>query len=139
MRSPNATQINCPYCRQPFSAAIEQLIDTSRDPQGKTRLLSGRINTFRCPNCGQVVALTTPLVYHDPDKELLIVYVPMELGLPHAEQERVVGSFVTAITNSLPPEKRKAYLLTPKTALSQQGMIETILEADGITREMIDA
>ncbi len=136
---PNATPITCPNCRQPFSAVIEQLIDVSRDPQGKARLLSGRLNVVTCPHCGAQTALATPIAYHDLDKQLLIIYVPMELGLPQQEQERLIGNFTKAITNSLPPEKRKAYLFTPKMALTQQGMIETILQADGVTPEMIAA
>ncbi|MHB8628009.1 MAG: CpXC domain-containing protein [Aggregatilineales bacterium] len=135
----NATPITCPNCRQPFSAVIEQLIDVSRDPQGKARLLSGRLNVVTCPHCGAQTALATPIAYHDLDKQLLMIYVPMELGLPKQEQERLIGNFTKAITNSLPPEKRKAYLFTPKMALTQQGMIETILQADGITPEMIAA
>ena len=123
----------------PFSAVIEQLIDVGRDPQGKARLLSGRLNVATCPNCGAQTALATPIAYHDSDKQLLIVYVPMELGLPQKEQERVIGSFTNAISNSLPPERRRAYLLTPKMALTQQGMIEVILEADGVTPEMLAA
>jgi hypothetical protein len=123
----------------PFSAVIEQLIDVSRDPSGKARLLSGRLNVLTCPNCGAQTALATPIAYHDGEKQLLIVYVPMELGLPQKEQERVIGSFTNAITNSLPPERRRAYLLTPKMALTQQGMIEVILEADGVTPAMLAA
>ena len=123
----------------PFSAVIEQLIDVSRDPSGKVRLLSGRLNVVTCPNCGAQTALGTPIAYHDPDKQLLIVYVPMELGLPQKEQERLIGSFTNAITNSLPPERRRAYLLTPKMALTQQGLIEVILEADGVTPAMLAA
>ena len=39
--------------------------------------------------------------------------------------------------NSLPQEKRKAYLLRPQTMLTMQSLIERILEGDGITKEMI--
>ena len=40
--------------------------------------------------------------------------------------------------DNLPQEKRKAYLLQPKSMLTYQTLIETILEADGITKEMIE-
>jgi hypothetical protein len=134
-----ATPVTCPNCRNSFSVNIEQLIDVSIDPTAKQRLLSGRLNTGRCPNCGFVAQLATPLAYHDPDKQLLTIHVPMELGLPPAEMERVIGSFTTAIQNSLPIEKRKAYLLTPRQSLTRQGLIDLILEMDGITPEMIAA
>jgi CpXC protein len=133
-----ATQITCPNCRQPFSAVLEQIIDAGRDPQAKARLLAGRTNLVTCPNCGYQSMLSTPMVYHDPNKQLLILYIPMELGLPQKEQERLVGSLTNAVMSSLPAEQRKGYLFTPKTALSMQGLVETILEADGVTKEMLE-
>ncbi len=133
------TQITCPNCHQPFSAVIEQIIDVGRDPQAKARLLAGRTNVVTCPHCGYQTMLSTPLIYHDPTKQLLIHFIPMELGLPQKEQERVVGSLTNAVMSSLPPEQRKGYLFTPKTALSMQGLVEMILEADGVTPDMIEA
>jgi len=41
--------------------------------------------------------------------------------------------------DNLPPEKRKGYLLRPQTMLTMQTMIDRILEADGISKEMIQA
>jgi hypothetical protein len=61
------------------------------------------------------------------------------LGLPINEQERTIGPLITKVTSSLPQEKRKAYLFQPKAMLTMQTMIERILEADGITKEMIQA
>ena len=51
----------------------------------------------------------------------------------------MVGPMITSVTNHLPLEKRKGYLLRPQTMLTMQGLIERILEADGITRDMIQA
>src|SRR5579859_6198908 len=136
---PRGTQITCPNCHQPFSAVLEQVIDVGRDPQAKARLLAGRTNLVTCPHCGYQTMLGTPLVYHDSSKELLLVYVPMELNLPRQEQERLIGSMTNAIISSLPQEQRKGYLLTPKMMLSMQGMVEIVLEADGITKEVIEA
>ncbi|NOZ00007.1 MAG: hypothetical protein GXP40_12540 [Chloroflexi bacterium] len=133
------TQINCPQCRQPIAARVEQLFDVSADPGAKQRLLGGVSNYARCPACGYEGALATPIVYHDADKELLLTYFPPELHLPVDEQEKVVGPLITQVTNRLPPEKRKAYLFSPQTFLTYQSLIERILGADGITPEMIKA
>src|SRR5258706_11921020 len=135
----NGTMITCPNCRQPFQAVLEQIIDVARDPSGKARLLSGQLNMVTCPHCGYQSMLATPLIYHDAAKQLLLVYVPMELGLPPQEQNRLIGSMTNAIMNSLPPDQRKGYLLNPKTMFTLQGMVETILEGDGITKEVIEA
>jgi len=133
------TSLNCPRCGQTFPAIIEQIIDVGRDPQAKARFLSGRVNAISCPNCGHAMAIGTPLLYHDPAKELLLVYVPMELNINQQEREGVIGDLTRRVTESIPPEQRKAYLLQPRQALTIPGMIDTILEADGITEEMREA
>src|SRR3990172_7418027 len=133
------TTVTCPNCRQPFSAQVEQLFDVGRDPSAKSRFLRGRINAFTCPSCRFQSMIASPIVYHDPEKELLLTFVPMELGMPLAEQERMLGTLTKAVVNNLPPEARKGYLLRPTPTLTLQGMIEKVLEADGITKEMIEA
>ena len=133
------TRINCPNCRQPMMADIDQLFDVGQDQTAKQKILAGSFNIAACPNCGYQGMIATPLVYHDPNKDLLLTYFPPELGLPINEQERIIGPLITRITNSLPQEKRKAYLLQPQSMLTLQTMIERILAADGITKEMIQA
>lgn len=109
------------------------------DPQAKQRLLSGQFNLVQCQKCGYVGNLSTPIVYHDPNKELLLTYFPPDMGLPVNEQERLIGPMITQVVNRLPNEKRKGYLLRPRTMFTLQTMIETILQGDGITKEMLDA
>lgn len=133
------TRINCPNCRQPIVAEIEQLFDVGADPTAKQKLLSGFSNMVQCPHCGFQGNLATPIVYHDPDKELLLTFFPPEVGLQRDDQERLIGTLINQVVNRLPQEKRKGYLLRPQTMLTMQGMLERILEADGITHEMIQA
>jgi hypothetical protein len=131
------TQVACPRCRQPITANIEQLFDVTQDPQAKQRLLGGVSNVARCPHCGYQGRLATPVVYHDNDKELLLTYFPPELSMPLNEQERLIGPLIKQVTDRLPSEKRKAYLLKPVANLTYESMIQTILEKDGITPEML--
>ncbi|HQF61330.1 MAG TPA: CpXC domain-containing protein [Anaerolineaceae bacterium] len=132
------TRTACPRCRTPLLAEVEQVVDVAVDPQAKQRLLSGSLNVIECQNCGYSGMLATPLVYHDPEKELLLTYFPPELGLPINEQERVMGPLISQVVNRLPAEKRKAYLLRPQLMLTFETLINRVLEADGITREMIE-
>jgi hypothetical protein len=133
------TRTSCPRCRQPVMAEINQLFDANTDPDAKQRLLSGQYNLIQCRACGYEGNLSTPLVYHDPAKELLLTFFPPDLGLPLKDQERLIGPMITKVTSNLPLEKRKAYLLRPQTMLTMQGLIEKILEGEGITKEMIQA
>ena len=131
------TQIACPRCRQMITANIEQLFDVTQDPQAKQRLLGGVSNMARCPHCGYQGRLATPIVYHDNEKELLLTFFPPELNMPLNEQERLIGPLIKQVTDRLPPEKRKAYLLKPMANLTYESMIQTILSKDGITPEML--
>ncbi|HRJ56721.1 MAG TPA: CpXC domain-containing protein, partial [Anaerolineales bacterium] len=120
-----------------IAANVEQLFDVTADPQAKQRLLSGQSNHARCPHCGYQGRLATPVVYHDNEKELLLTFFPSELGLPLNEQERMIGPLIKQVTDRLPPEKRKAYLLKPQANLTYESMLETILGKDGVTPEML--
>lgn len=133
------TRINCPNCRQPITADINQLFDVGQDPRAKQLILSGMFNLAQCPHCGYQGNLATPIVYHDPDKELLLTYFPPELGLPVNEQERLVGPLLKQVMDNLPVEKRKGYLLRPQTMFTLQSLVERVLEGEGITKEMIEA
>lgn len=128
----------CPRCKSPVLADVQQIVDVARDSQAKARLLNGSLNVMNCPNCGYQGMISTPLVYHDPDKELLLTYFPPELGLPMDQQEQQMGPLITQVVNNLPPEKRKAYLFRPQSMLTYQTLLERVLEAEGITKEMIE-
>ncbi len=134
----NLAQVRCPNCQAPVQAELHQLIDVGANPNLKAHLLSGSINVAQCPACRTQWQIPTPIVYHDPRKELLLTYVPVEVSLPKDEQERLIGRLINDVTNSLPMEQRKAYLLQPQSALTFQGLVERILEEDGITREEIE-
>jgi len=131
------TQIACPRCRQMITANVEQLFDVTQDPQSKQRLLGGASNMARCPYCGYQGRLATPVLYHDNEKELLLTYFPPELNVPLNDQEKIIGPLIKKVMDSLPPEKRKAYLLNPVANLTYESMIKTILGKDGITPEML--
>jgi hypothetical protein len=133
------TMINCPNCKKPIQADIIQLFDVGAEPTMKQLFLSGGFNMAQCPYCGFQGNLAAPIVYHDPQKELLLSFVPPEIGLPRDEQERAIGVLINQAVNKLPQEQRKAYLFRPQEVLTLQGLVERVLEADGITREMLQA
>ena len=133
------TTVSCPQCKQPVTADINRLFDFSQDPQAKQTLLSGSYNLIQCPSCGYRGQVPTPIVYHDPEKELLLTFFPPELNVPVNQQEQMIGPLINKVMESLPMEKRKAYLLKPETMLTRQRLVERILEEDGITHEMLEA
>jgi hypothetical protein len=122
-----------------MTAEIQQLFDLNTDPDAKQKILSGAANTIQCQACGYQGLYPTPIVYHDPEKEMLLTYFPSELGVSINEQEKMVGPLIKRVVNDLPMEKRKAYLFQAQSMLTYQTMMEKILEADGVTKDMLDA
>lgn len=62
--------VTCPSCGNRFVSPVLTIIDARQNPDAKAMFLSGRINVAACPQCGHAGLLNTPIVYHDPDKEL---------------------------------------------------------------------
>jgi hypothetical protein len=137
MIPPQPIQVKCPQCGQPYVAQLQSIVDVGQQPELKDELLRGRLNRTTCPYCGAKGMLSIPLLYHDPFKELLLCLMPMELNLTHEDQEQLLGAMTNALMDALPPEKRKGYLLQPRTIFSLQRLAEEILEADGVTKEML--
>lgn len=132
------TQTNCPNCKQPVVVDVQQVFDVSQDPLAKQKLLTNAVNFMQCPSCGYQGMVAVPIVYHDPEKELLLTFFPPDLNKTVNEQEQEIGPLINRILDKLPQEKRKAYLLQPQSMLTYQTLVEKILEADGITKEMIE-
>jgi hypothetical protein len=123
----------------PMTAEIQQLFDMNTDPQAKQKLLNGEANVIQCKACSYQGLYPTPIVYHDPEKEMLLTYFPSELGVSINEQEKMVGPLIKRVVNDLPMEKRKAYLFQAQSMLTYQTMMEKILESDGVTKDMLEA
>jgi hypothetical protein len=131
--------VSCPSCNNRFASPVLTIIDANQNPEAKAYFLAGQINIAVCPQCGYAGMLSTPLLYHDVEKELLFTYSPAELGLSELEQQRIIGDLTNRLMSTLPVEQRKGYLLSPRSFLRLEGMVEAVLEADGITPEMLEA
>ncbi len=137
--SPVATSITCPFCHQPITIRVRQIVDVNQEPQLKAQLLAGQLNAFTCPSCKNSGALASPFLYHDATKELALMFVPIELNLREEDRQRMIGQLTNSVLNSLQPEQRKAYLLQPQQFFNLKTLVETILNADGVTPEMLKA
>ncbi|MFP3895273.1 MAG: CpXC domain-containing protein [Anaerolineales bacterium] len=133
------TQVTCPQCNRNFVVSIQTIIDVGEEPELKEKLLRGELNYAECPDCGAGGVISTPLLYHDPEKELLISFIPPQLDMSTDEREELVGHLINSVMNNLPEEERKGYFFQPQTALSLESFYDMILEADGISREVLKA
>ncbi|MFO7918459.1 MAG: CpXC domain-containing protein [Anaerolineae bacterium] len=133
------TQVTCPQCNRNFVVSIQTIIDVGEEPELKEQLLRGELNYAECPECGAGGVISTPLLYHDPERELLISFIPPQLDMSADEREELTGRLINSVMNNLPEEERKGYFFQPKTALSLESFYDMILEADGISREVLRA
>ncbi len=139
MYRPHIATVTCPACGRRYGAQVQDIVDAGRDPDAKMSLLRGKLNVAACPQCGHAGILSVPFVYHDPHKELFFCFLPPELTLRGDDQHKLVGHLTNRVLSSLPQEERKGYLLQPKIFLSLQGLLDEIVQADGITKERLEA
>jgi len=137
--APQVIQLSCPNCRTPMRAQVFTLVDVAMQPELKNYLLAGQLNMAVCPSCGTPAMIAAPLIYHDPAKQLFLVHFPQQLNARPEEQERFIGDATSMLMRVLPPETPKGYLLAPKRFLTLNSLVDTILEGDGISREVIEA
>jgi hypothetical protein len=128
----------CTNCRTRFTAPVEPMVN-GQDATMKMAFLQGRLNAVQCPQCGTINLPAVPIIYYDLEKELALALVPAELHLAGAAQDKMIGDLTNSLVNSLPAEQRKFYLFNPKLFLSHESIVKAILEADGITEEMMQA
>ena len=139
VNAPQTVNVTCPACRTQYSTQVRNVVDVGQEPRLKSMLLQGRLNIGVCPQCGTGGVLGLPFTYHDPQKELLFCLLPQKLRMSEADRQRSIGQMSNAIINALPSEQRKGYLLRPRVFLTFQTLAEAILEADGVTKEMLRA
>lgn len=133
-----AVSIQCPACGHTYQTNIQTIIDVQQQPELKQALLAGQLNVAVCPQCGAATMLGTPLFYHDAEKQLYLVFIPQELNLSAEQEEGLIGEHTSALMTSLSSDAPRGYLLQPRRMMALATLIDTILEADGIPREVLE-
>lgn len=136
---PQMAAITCSTCRRQFTTTVHSIVDVGQNPEAKNRLLQGQINVAVCPQCGTGGTLSIPFLYHDPQKELLLVYTPPSAIMDNNQQQQFIGVLLNRVMASLPPERRKGYLFLPHTFLSMETMLDEIIMADGLSRQQLES
>lgn len=131
--------VTCPACGHRFTQEVHQSVDAQKEPALKEALIQERLNVGTCPQCRNQVVLNTPVLYHDADRSLLALYMPMEMSRSNAQQQQLVGSLTNRFMAGLQPEERRGYMLQPRMFLTLQSLAEDILMGEGLTREQIEA
>jgi len=127
--------VACPACGTRFQTPVEQILDVRVNPEVKNRLLGGGVNVAMCPACGNGGALSIPFIYHDPEKESALLFLPFGVGNGEVERQKLAGQLTRQLMDAMPQEERKGYLFQPETFLTMENIVKRVLELEGVTDE----
>lgn len=117
---------------------MNQILDVRVDPEVRELVLSEQVNIVRCPRCGTAQRINMPFIYHDPAREVALLYLPPDAGKNEVERQKVAGKLTRVLLNSLPTEEQKSYLLQPETFLNVESLKRRVLELEGLGEEEIN-
>ncbi len=127
--------VACPVCGTRFQTPVEQMLDVRVNPEVKNRMLSGAINVAMCPSCGNGGALNIPFIYHDPEKEVALLFLPFGIGNGEVERQKLAGQLTRQLMDAMPQEERRGYLFQPETFITMENIVKRVLELEGVTDE----
>ncbi len=130
--------VTCPACGSRFQTPVEQILDVRVDPEVKGRVMGGMVNMSVCPSCGMGGPLNLPFIYHDPEKDVALLYLPMGIGNSEVERQKAAGTLTRQLMNAMPMEERKGYLLQPETFINIETLVKRVLELEGVTDDDLD-
>jgi len=82
-------QVTCPSCHKSHNVTLYDTINADLNPDFRVELLDGKINAFKCSQCGHEALIDIPLLYHDMKRKFGIWYYPVQL----LEQEDFCDDF----------------------------------------------
>lgn len=127
-RSHNQTaDLTCPSCGQLFSAEVWLVVDRQERPDLVRLILDGELNVARCPHCGAEGGINHPLLFHDGQRQQVLIAMPLTVQGPEAARE-LVGELLKRLLESMTEEERQPYL----------GEIEMVPELDGLRSLLIE-
>ncbi len=89
---PVKADLTCPKCGKPHTLTLRACVNVSLHPEEKAQVLDGSFFQYKCPDCGESIAVTYPCLYDDMGKALMIYLLPDEtevaLAKLNAQQEK---------------------------------------------------
>ncbi len=76
MSASKTYSIRCPQCGHEQKVELYDSINVTQQPELKTALFENRLNRVLCQSCEASFRIDKPLLYHDPDRNILIHWMP---------------------------------------------------------------
>jgi hypothetical protein len=135
MSAQKTYSIRCPQCRSEQTAELYESINVSQQPELKTALFENRLNRITCEACEASFRVDKPLLYHDPDRMILIHWMPETAAARDEildEFDRTMEELRAALPKDMePPRVRLVFTRTELVELifiMEAGMEERVVE-----------
>lgn len=93
--------ISCPSCGTPQDVTLYEAVNIQTDPELKDALMHNQLNRVACSDCELDFRVDLPVLYNDPEKKILIHWVPetadMDLDEVFEEFERSIAQMNDAL------------------------------------------
>jgi hypothetical protein len=86
----NHFNISCPSCGLQQQVDLYEAVNVSTDPQLRDALMQNQLNRVECPDCGSTFRVDMPLLYSDPEHNILIHWMPETGGIT---REQILEEF----------------------------------------------
>ena len=76
--------LECPFCHEDVPFIMHNSINVGIHPEFKEKVLDWSIFQYQCPNCKKSDIVCHPVLYHDPENEIMIqvLWHEEEFGQP---------------------------------------------------------
>lgn len=127
--------IRCPQCGHEQDVELYDSINVTQQPELKTALFENRLNRVLCRSCEASFRIDKPLLYHDPDRNILIHWMPDTVVSREEildEFDRSMEELRTALPEDIaPPRVRLVFTraeLVELIFIIEAGMEERVVE-----------
>jgi hypothetical protein len=108
-------QLTCPNCGTEFETKGHTIVDAGDEADAEVlwELQNGTLNVAHCPKCEAGGFIPIPVVYHDPQRELLLAFVPNANEMDEESLGGMIGPILQAFISSVPEDQQQDYLFRP--------------------------
>ena len=121
--------ISCPSCGTQQNVQLYEAINIQSDPQLKDALMHNQLNRVECNDCKLSFRIDLPLLYNDPEQNILIHWVP---ETAEADREAILEEFEQSLEQMNEIMPSDVELPSVRLVLSRVELVELIylLEAN---------
>lgn len=121
--------VRCPRCDTEFVNDTYIIVDAAERPDLVAKIMDGTLHDTVCPNCGETGQIPAPLVYHNGQRERVLLAVPP--GMPEAEWREVGQTLLWTLIGALSDDARGAYLGNVQAEAGLEGVAQ-VIEREGL-------